>query len=246
MDRFGKKWRFMEKIDDIRKLPGLGAQEIYIWGVHLPAVKEKLDRLHTVLCPAEQQKAARFYRTADRQASIAARGALRVLLSGYTGIPPAELAFGHSENGKPFLDVPQAALPSNISFNISHSGEWVVLAIGRNRCIGVDIEQIRRGPDILAIASRYFSPGELERIQTAEDRHAAFFRLWSRKEAYIKACGSTLFRELSSFEVPSGDGEKEGWYFYELEAGSKYAAAVVTDHPAPHIPCYDFSKLNWW
>jgi len=73
-----------------------------------------------------------------------------------------------------------------------------------------------------------------------------FFQLWARKEAYVKACGSTLFTELKRVSVPIEDGiEKDGWFFHYLEAGSKYAGAVVTDQPLATMPCYDFGGLKW-
>ncbi len=67
----------------------------------------------------------------------------------------------------------------------------------------------------------------------------------------MKAIGSGLFRELSSFSVPiDGNelpevGEKDGWIFQRLEAGSNYAAAVVTDQPIADMPCFDFAALRW-
>jgi len=177
------------------------------------------------------------------------------LLGGYTGVPAKEIAFEYSENGKPHLVPPASSrFPAGqggqdacgtISFNVSHSGEWVVLAIGRRRNIGVDVERIRREMDVMAIASRYFTPEETAQIERAADLHAAFFHFWARKEAYVKATGSALFRELSSFAIPFEDGEKDGWHFRRLEAGSKYAAAVVTDKPIGNVPCYDFGGLAW-
>lgn len=230
----------METIANIRELPELNADSIHIWGVHVPGVLGGLGTLETVLEKEEREKAARFHREADRQSSIAARGALRVLLSGYTGIPAGEIRFQYTENGKPHV------ADSDVAFNVSHSGDWVVLAFGRNRRIGVDIERIKPGMDVMPIASRYFTPEESAFIENAEDRQAGFFQLWARKEAYVKACGSTLFAELSSFSVPmDGNGEKNGWHFRRLEAGSKYAAAVVTDKELASVPCYDFGGLEW-
>lgn len=229
----------METIDHIRALPELGTDAIHIWGVHVPAVLDRLDALRAVLAADEREKAGRLHREADRQTSIAARGALRILLSGYMGVPAAGIAFSYSENGKPHV------AGTVVEFNLSHSGDWVVLAFGRNRQIGVDIERIKRDMDVLSIASRYFTPEETARIEEAADRHALFFRLWAHKEAYVKACGSGLFRELSSFCVPAGDGEKDGWHFRRLESGSEYASAVVTDKPLATVPCYDFGGLEW-
>ena len=84
------------------------------------------------------------------------------------------------------------------------------------------------------------------RIRYGYILHSIFFHLWARKEAYVKACGSTLFSELSSYSVPIEEhGEKDDWIFQRLEAGSEYAAAVVTDKPLTDVPCYDFGGLKW-
>lgn len=252
----------METIEHIKNLPMLGNDAIHIWGANVPMFGNRLEDLKAVLCPEEAAKAERFHRDADQASSIVARGALRILLSGYTGLSADELRFQYQETGKPFLVSPvsnrlpeersrQGCPPREIAFNISHSGGWVVLAIGRNRNIGVDVETIRRELDVMAIASRYFTLEETALIDQADDQHAVFFNLWSRKEAYVKAIGSGLFRELSSFSVPIiGNelpevGEKDGWIFHRLEAGSKYTAAVVTDKPINALPCFDFSALRW-
>jgi 4'-phosphopantetheinyl transferase len=186
----------METIADIRNLPALAGDSIHIWGVHVPDMHDRLAALRGVLSEKEREKASRFRRDADRESSIAARGALRVLLSGYAGVPAASLEFHYSENGKPHV------ADSDVEFNLSHSGDWVVLAFGRNRNIGVDVEKIKRTLDVESIAARYFAPEEIALVENAADRHAMFFQLWARKEAYVKACGSGLFRELGSFSVP--------------------------------------------
>lgn len=229
----------MKTVEHIDQLPMLGNDAIHIWGVRVPDLIDQLDRLKAVLCEEELAKAGRFLRESDRESSLVARSVLRVLFSGYTGIPASEIHFQYLETGKPHV------ADSDIDFNVSHSGEWVVLAIGRNRNIGVDVEKIRREMDVMSIASRYFTPEEAALIENAEDQHALFFHHWARKEAYIKACGSALFRELSTYAVPNDDGEKEGWFFQRLDAGSKYAAAVVTDKCIGDMPCFDFGGMQW-
>jgi 4'-phosphopantetheinyl transferase len=229
----------MEIIEHIKELPMLGTDVIHIWGAKVPELQDRLDKLSGLLSSEEAAKADRFHRDVDRATSIVARGALRMLLGAYTELPASELRFNYSETGKPYLD------QSEISFNVSHSGEWVVLGFGRGRQVGVDVEQLNRTTDVLAIAERYFAPEELELIRSAEDQSAEFFNLWTRKEAYVKACGSALFRELTSFAVPKDDVEKGGWFFQRLEAGSKYAAAVVTDKAVEDMPCFDFGGMQW-
>ncbi len=234
-----KNTPLMEIVSEISQIPDLDEGTIHIWGIHVPDMLDRLDALCAVLSGNEREKAERFRGLTDRQSSIAARGALRILLSRYSGIPAKNIKFEYTENGKPHL------VDSDIDFNVSHSGEWVVLAIGCNRNIGVDVEQIKTGLDVVAIGSRYFTPEENKLVQKAENQHTTFFNLWARKEAYVKACGSTLFRELSTFAVPVEDEEKNGWHFRRLEAGSKYAAAIVTDKEPVNVPCYDFGGLKW-
>jgi len=230
----------METIENIQDIPRINGEAIHTWGIHVPDMLGQLDALGEVLTNNERDKALRFHRPADRHSSIVSRGALRILLAGYAGCSTGEIRFTYSDNGKPHME------GSNIAFNVSHSGDWVVLAIGCDRAIGVDVEKIKREMDVGPISSRYFSPEEQAYLNSAADVHAAFFQLWVRKEAHIKACGSTLFAELARLSVPTGDGaEKDGWFYHDLEAGSKYAAAVVTDKPLGGMPCYDFGGLKW-
>lgn len=229
----------MEVVERIENLPDLNRQTIHVWGIHLPGFADGIQRLAKLLSPDELEKADRFHRRCDRDASISGRGALRVLLSGYANMKADMLRFAYLETGKPYLP------GSSIAFNVSHSGEWVVLAFGLERRIGVDLEMIRDDVDVQAIASRYFTDEESVLMEQSGDHQATFFQFWARKEAYVKASGSALFRELSSFAVPLEDGEKDGWHFHRLEAGSNYAAAVVTDKPVEQMPCYDFGGLQW-
>jgi len=230
----------MEIINDIHSLPELDEKSVHVWGAYVPGLLDRVNDLKSTLSAEEKNKAARFHRVEDRHSSVAARGALRMLLSAYTGLPACDISFSYSEHGKPYI------VGSDMAFNVSHSGEWVVLAFGRNRRIGVDVERIRRDVDVMAIAGRYFHPAEIQLLEQSEDRPVHFFDLWARKEAYVKACGSTLFKELTTCSVAVGDqAVQEGWIFRRLEAGSKYAAAVVTDKPVAHLPCYDFGGLKW-
>ena len=156
---------FMETIENIRSLPPLETDSIHIWGMHVPDLLGRMRMLENLLSASEREKAARLHREGDRQSSVVARGALRLLLARYTGIPASDIEFGYCENGKPALVPPASSrlcaeqgrqdACDTVSFNVSHSGEWVVLAFGRDRAIGVDIEQIKKEMDVSAIAARY-------------------------------------------------------------------------------------------
>ncbi len=230
-----KNAHFMEMIDHINSFPALPEEAIHIWGVHVPEVQDRAAELELVLSAHEREKAARFRRAADRVSSISARGALRMLLSGYTGIPTAAIDFSYTDTGKPYIR------NSDIAFNVSHSSEWALIAIGRGRKIGIDIQKIKRTMKLEPITDRYFSLEEQSAMLAADDPCALFFELWARKEAYIKAYGSTLFSELKRMSVPiEAVAEKEGWFFHRLEIDPQYAAAVVSDRPIERLPCYNF------
>jgi 4'-phosphopantetheinyl transferase len=164
--------------------------------VSINVTPSDLARLLAILTSAEADRAARFHHDADRRRSIVGRAVLRHLLSRHFGVKPQALRFELRENGKPFL--PQ----SEIHFNVSHSGEIVAIALAANE-VGVDIEAKRRIPEIAAIAGRFFSKDEAERVRAATDATAEFFRIWTMKEAVVKAVGQGLGFPLDCFTVPS-------------------------------------------
>jgi 4'-phosphopantetheinyl transferase len=165
---------------------------------------------------------------------------LRRLLGGYLGIEPGELTFVYGSHGKPSLTEPAGGA---LSFNVSHSGELALLAFSRRGEIGVDIEEIRPIPDGEDIAARFFSAAEVARFRgiAPQAREAAFFRCWTRKEAYVKAVGEGLARPLDAFDVTFAAGEParltvagdrqetQRWTLDALEPGDGYTAAIVTE-----------------
>ena len=204
-------------------------------------MQHRLDEFYGVLDVGEREKADRFRRPVDRQMSLIARGALRTLLSEYSGIPANRIEFSYSENGKPFWAAP--ASDTAVAFNVSHSGDQILLAFGGG-AVGVDIERIRARKSIHAVAARYYTPKEIERIETATDPTALFFKIWTRKEAYVKACGSTLFSELNQITVPLEEGtEANGCFFYSPEVGPDYAAALAVCRPVRNMVYHRFDEM---
>ncbi len=119
---------------------------------------------------------------------IAARGILRILLSSYVGYRPENLVFSYGLHGKPDL---AGGLKAGLSFNVSHSGGLAVFAIAKELKIGVDIEEIHPVKDLEAAASIFLSPNELEEFQAmpADEKLEQFFKIWTCKEAILKASG---------------------------------------------------------
>jgi 4'-phosphopantetheinyl transferase len=217
----------------------LPENEVQLWRVDLGAVGPEEPRWQQVLSEDERARAARFHFSRDRQRYVSSRALLRIILAAYLGTEPKELSFRYSEKEKPALAGAHAT--REIEFNVSHSGMAALLAFTRGREVGVDVEQIRLDFDVEGIAHRFFSERERQELMAfaPEERHAAFFRCWTRKEAYVKATGAGLSLPLSQFDVSlaAGNinaliatrpdaGEAGRWSMREVRGGEGYAAAL--------------------
>jgi len=191
-----------------------------------------------LLDSAERERASRFVFPEHRRRFVQAHAALRQILHRYTAILPGELRFAAGSNGKPYLSHPAAGA---LSFNLSHSGDLAVAAVGEVPEVGVDIECIRPIPDWEEIARRSFHPMESEWVLSlpAERRTDAFFQVWTKKEAYIKAAGHGLSQPLDSFQVVEPAGQKK-YVIAGLELPAGYAGAVAYAPPQCEV------RLNWW
>jgi len=179
----------------------LSRDEIHIWERQLTCDRYVIQTLGRLLDADELARAARFRFPSNHDEFIVSRGTLRLLLGRYLNCSPAELRFTYSQYGRPQLD--DFRLGERVEFNISHSGDVVVLAFASCRRIGIDIEQIRTDFSTAEIAERFFSFAEREALRAlpVEQQHAAFFTCWTRKEAFIKALGEGLSHPLDQFDV---------------------------------------------
>jgi 4'-phosphopantetheinyl transferase len=174
-----------------------GPDVVDIWLWPLDVDGKKLARLMTMLGDSELARAARFRHEHDRLRFVVGRGGLREIISSYLGIPPRRLDFAVNAFGKPRLSAPRPPL----HFNLSHAGGMAVLAVSDRYQVGVDLEEIR--PFKEDVAGRFFSASERHalRLVTAENYFEAFYRCWTRKEAFVKAHGAGLSFPLDAFDV---------------------------------------------
>ena len=223
-------------------VPALARGQVHVWRVRLDDDVPRLDRLRQVLDPTEQERARRFRHDLHRDRFIVRRAALRLLLGRYLRCDPAALLFEHVRSGKPVLAATDAA--PDLRFNISDSAGLALLAFTIGRDLGVDLERIRAGPADEAISRRFFAAEEHAALMALapSQRRAAFFRCWTRKEAYLKARGDGLTMGLNRFAVSLGPGdapvllrsdegpaETERWSMLELCPEVDYVGCLTVE-----------------
>ncbi|HEX8742712.1 MAG TPA: 4'-phosphopantetheinyl transferase superfamily protein [Thermoleophilaceae bacterium] len=209
----------------------LAAGKVAVWLVRLDA-----EASTDVLAPAEQERAARFAAADLSRRWSRARAALRRILAAYAGADPAAVAIEPATcvhcgepHGKPFLADPPARW---LRFNVSHSGELALVAVAHGREVGVDVEAVRGGRRHDAIAERWFAAPEAEELRglTDAERELAFYRLWARKEAYLKATAEGIAGGLDAFDA-RGAARLPGWDFADVEVPAGYAGALAVAPP---------------
>lgn len=213
----------------------LASGQVHVWRHRLEQPAELHENYLRTLAEDERTRASRFHFDKHRRHFVSGRGFLRALLARYLDTAPEEVRFAYGPYGKPVLD--GAHRESSLRFNASHSGEWAVYAFVQDHEVGVDVEHIKADFETEGIAERFFSPLEVQTLQALqeEEKPAAFFRCWTRKEAYIKAIGSGLSHPLDSFDVTLVPGEPaalsraEGWSLFDLEFEPDYAAALAVE-----------------
>jgi 4'-phosphopantetheinyl transferase len=174
-----------------------------VWTVALDEPRE------VVLSQEEQARAARFRFERDRVRWSHAHSALRTILARYVGRPAGELQFAVGPHGKPAIE--------GVEFNLSHAGEWAMIAVSGCRPVGIDVEGVRAGGDIAKLLSRI---GESE----VEGSREELFQVWARREARTKAIGGPLM------EMPSANVR-----VVDLVAPAGFVAALAMPDCEPEV-----------
>ena len=179
--------------------------EVHLWPLRLNLALEPNDEEEAVLSPDELERAARFRFSADRNRFIRRHLHLRTVLALYLGEASSNIPLATPLNNPPRLI--RGAHASNLRFSLSSSAGYAAVAVAWRRPVGVDVEKIRSTMTDLEVAKRFFSPSENAALRsvTASSRALVFFRIWTRKEAFVKGLGVGLERELASFDVMDPD-----------------------------------------
>jgi 4'-phosphopantetheinyl transferase len=205
--------------------------EIRCWSVRLDVAPEAC---YATLSDDERSRAARFRFERDRRRFVVARGALRDLLGRYLGADPGQIRFVYNAFGKPEL---HPEFGGRLKFNLAHSADLALIAIGRDADIGVDVEHIKgRGESNYAdVARSFFSTTEVDALSRVPTHlyDQAFFSCWTMKEAYVKGRGEGLTIPLTSFSVPiTADPAAAAvrcghWSLFTLQPAPGYIGALA-------------------
>lgn len=181
----------------------IGFAEVQVWTFALTATDDEFSELEESLTTDELARADRFLGPELRHRFIVARGRLRQLLAMYLRKTAADIRFNYGEWGKPRLSEGQAKAPSNLHFNLSHSGDEGAIAISRYP-VGVDLEVAHPRTNHRAVRSQILSANEEEawQVKKMPQPELETMRLWVCKEAFLKATGLGIAEGLRKVDFP--------------------------------------------
>lgn len=218
--------------------PPLAAGINHIWRISLTGTPDEVQAARALLSNDELARADRFIFEKHRHRFTLGRAALRQILSGYVGQPAARLVFEYEGLGKPRLAGQQRG--EGLCFNFSNSHELALLAVTEDVEVGIDLEWHRDLLDMMGLAKRFFCAAEINTLDQldAEERREAFFRCWTRKEAFLKAVGKGLTFPLDRVEVSCRADDSaeirmidhqpaDEWTVDHLRPGEGYVGAVA-------------------
>jgi 4'-phosphopantetheinyl transferase len=220
-----------------------------------------LGRYFDLLSDEERQRNQRYHFAQDRRRDLIARALLRTQLAERLSTEPQSLIFTRGKHGKPAL-VSSDPSASYLQFNLSHAGDWIVLALA-GKPVGVDIEYTPRDNDVMAIADRYFFGNEINQLKSfnEDEQRQRFFDYWTLKEAYMKARGEGISLGLNNFGFSVVDSQNISiemkpclndspldWQFLlgTLDPDYRLALAINSD-VKPSLHCYEcipFKRIN--
>lgn len=201
----------------------------------------ELARYEHWLDESERKRYRRPARPEAQRRFLLGRALLRERLGRALGIEPGAVVLRHSAEGKPHLG------EAGPEFNLSHSGHWVALALSHAGPVGLDLEQPRKPRPLQAIARHYFHPDEARALEALEGSalETGFYRLWTLKEAYLKALGTGLAGGLDRLYFPDAGSEPHSapedghwqlhhWRLPPEPGGAAYLSLALQDRdPVP-------------
>jgi 4'-phosphopantetheinyl transferase len=239
--------RVFVRTNELASPLSLNKGEVHVLKAAIQEASSMMAYLFSILSPDERERATKFVFERDRNRFASSRAILRLILARYLGMKPGEIVLVYDSYGKPSLSPLQNC--EGLSFNLAHSGNRAVYALARNVQIGIDIEQCRNDVAVEELAERFFSKRESSALRSLpeDERREAFFRCWTRKEAYLKALGQGLFVPLESFTVSVKPNEspillealtsdnQSDWTMLDLPTDTGFMAALAVQLHQPEV-----------
>ena len=208
---------------------------IHIYKIHIPKFTAVVEALSYYLEAQEKDRAQRFYKEQDKNRFIISRALLKLVLANHSQSAVSKIILAYHENKKPYLPSHPA-----LHFNVTHSEDYALIAIA-NSAIGVDIEYIAKNDALINTVTHIFNKQEVAFIQEALDTHYAFYTLWTRKEAFVKALGKGIDDDIT--KIPSIDGfhsldptitnnTVNTWQLEGFDINEHYVGAVAYQTPS--------------
>lgn len=237
-----------------RTWPPLQSNQVHLWQLDLRAMRARQEFWRTLLSPEEIARANRFRFVEDAARFICAHGARREILAFYTRTSPHKLQFSRNDFGKPFLTDNRVL---DLRFNLAYGGETALFVVAQAQEIGVDIERCVTDFYDNEIEPNYLSAtifSENERREflqwNQQQKTRAFFRLWTRKEAVLKALGRGFSLDARQLEIGFAgkcgvvhsefDDEKPYVYWRDLNLDEKYVATLATQNDEARLLTHNF------
>jgi 4'-phosphopantetheinyl transferase len=221
----------------------LASDEVAVWWLATEAViAADLRRWLDLLDEDERERASRLWLDFDRREFVAAHALLRSMLTYYSDQPATAWRFVTDEYGKPKV-VAGAGHPE-LQFNLAHTRGLVAAAVTAHDRVGIDVEKIDEAKSDSAVARAFFAPAELELLRRVPEAEwpVWFFRVWTLKEAYIKAIGTGLNTPLQSFSftfdpiritfAAAADDHPQDWHFTMLPTTAEHVLSLAVHRPA--------------
>ena len=220
---------------------------IVVWVTRVSQAPDPLESLDSLLDDRDRERAARFRFAEDRARFILGRGLIRQSLGLYLGENPEAIKLSYAERGRPVF-----ADDETIHFSISHTRDIVAIALTAQARVGIDFEFMKPAVDLSELAERILSEDDFRKFQALPRHEAvnAFFRAWTRKESYLKACGEGIADGLKLVSVSFGpeeispltDARDESavrrWRLHNLTVSKEYMGALACDDATRRMECH--------
>jgi 4'-phosphopantetheinyl transferase len=231
----------------------INQNEVHVWSYLLDAENPDMDFFYNLLTEDEKTEINKIKIRKVRNQKVISKAIVKNILSKYLGVTINQIKFSYNKFGKPVL--PADINLQDLNFNVSHSGELGIIALTKKYKIGVDVERIAELADIDDIIQMCFSKDEQRLFHGVKDpeKTTLFYRIWTGKEAFVKAIGKGFSFPLKNIsfklnhnkeivisdiiEVPENLND---WQIYNFNPQENYSSAVVVN-----LNSFLIRKFEW-